>query len=103
MTITGTKLKHGEAAATSGCLPRIATLLPFPLAHPGGVSTYVAGLSRAVSKAGRARMLLIAPATFQGGPGDHVSQVLLAARHLRELLRIRPDVVHTHEHPALLA
>lgn len=83
--------------------PLVATLLPFPLSYPGGVSTYVAGLSSAINQSGQARTCLIAPDSVQAGPGDRLSQLRLAARQFFSLWRLGPDTVHTHEHPALLA
>jgi len=83
--------------------PRVATLLPFPLSHTGGVSTFVRGLTRAFKRDYGVELQLIAPNRFRGGPGRRVSQLALGLQLFLRLCRSRPDVVHTHEHPALLA
>ena len=82
---------------------RVATLLSFPLSEPGGVSTFVAGLHAALERELGLQPLLIAPRRFRAGPGRRVDQLALAALQVGQLWRARPDVVHVHEHPALLA
>lgn len=86
-----------------GKRPRIATLLSFPLSHPGGISTFVSGLLEALEAGFAVDSRLIAPDGFTAGPGQRASQLRLALRQLVLLLRTRPDVVHTHEHVVLLA
>lgn len=81
---------------------RVATLLSFPLTHPGGISTFVAGLLGALSGDPELELRLIAPPRFRAGPGQRLSQLTLAASQLVLLLRARPALVHTHEHPVLL-
>jgi L-malate glycosyltransferase len=84
-------------------LPRISTLLPFPLSEHGGVSTFVAGLSDAIERNFGVQHLLIAPERFLGRSGQRLSQARLAGREFVRLHRWGPDVVHTHQHPVLLA
>lgn len=81
---------------------RIAILLPYPIAEPGGISTYVAGLLKARGRVPGARITLIAPRQFRARAGRRFAQGLLVAEQLGRLLRAQADVVHTHEHPSLL-
>jgi L-malate glycosyltransferase len=82
---------------------RIATVLSLPLSHPGGVTTFVSGLLGGLGQRAGLELSVIQPDRFKGGPGDRVSQLVLASEQLFHLLRLRPDVVHNHEHPVLLA
>jgi glycosyltransferase involved in cell wall biosynthesis len=47
--------------------------------------------------------VIVAPEEEQGKAGRRLSQLLIACRQMLQLVRIKPDVVHTHDHPALLA
>ena len=82
---------------------RVATVLSLPLSHPSGVTTFVSGLLGALGQRAGLELSVIQPDRFKGGPGDRVSQLILASEQLFHLLRLRPDVVHNHEHPVLLA
>lgn len=80
----------------------VASLLSFPLAHPGGVSSFVAGLLAALRSGYDADFPLVAPDRFRGGPKQRREQLTLMSAQVRQLLRLRPDVVHNHEHIVLL-
>jgi glycosyltransferase involved in cell wall biosynthesis len=81
---------------------RIATLLSFPVSHPGGISTFVRGLVGALERDYRVDHQLVAPPSFTAGPKQTRQQLLLAARHFLALARSRPQVVVNHEHAVLL-
>ncbi len=81
---------------------RVATLLSFPPSYPGGISTFVGSLLPALARFAP-EMHLVAPKRFRAGPGQRGSQMLLAIEQFLALLRTQPDIVHNHEHPALLA
>jgi glycosyltransferase involved in cell wall biosynthesis len=83
-------------------LVRVATLLSFPLSHPGGISTFVRGLLGSLERDFRIDHRLIAPPAFTAGPGQTLQQVTLTLRHFLALARSRPHVVFNHEHAALL-
>jgi glycosyltransferase involved in cell wall biosynthesis len=80
----------------------VATLLSFPLSHKGGVSTFVAGLLQAQSNCLDADLVLVSPDRFRGGPGKPTAQIVLGIQQLLHLVRLRPTIVHVHEHPVLL-
>ena len=73
-------------------------LLSFPLSHPGGVSSFVRGLLEALAQSFEVDLVLIAPDQFRAGPGERRAQARLAVEQFFQLLRLRPEVVHTHEH-----
>ena len=81
----------------------IATLLAFPLARKGGISTFVAGLVPALERTFAVDVRLLAPPRTEARAGDRWSQVALVLKQCAQLLAYRPDIVHTHEHPANLA
>lgn len=83
---------------------RVAMLLsspPGPLS--GGPGTFVAGVLEALNRSGRFEVTLLAPARHAGGPGRRASQARLVWWQMLQLLRARPDVIHVHEHPSLIA
>src|SRR5262249_55925162 len=81
---------------------RIATVLSFPVTHPGGISTFVRGMLDALERGYRVESRLISPPAFTAGPKQTRQQLVLAIRHLLARARIRPQVVVNHEHAALL-
>ena len=82
---------------------RVATLLGFPLGPGSGLGVYVLGLMEALRGNPRLELLLIAPNNVRGAAGRRGSQALLMVEQLLALRRARPEVIHTHDHPALLA
>jgi L-malate glycosyltransferase len=82
---------------------RVATLLSHPLAPGSGLGTFILGLTKALQRNPGLDLVFIAPENERGAAGRRMSQTLLAFQQLRRLRRARPDVVHTHDHPALLA
>ena len=46
---------------------------------------------------------MIAPEKERGAAGRRGSQLLVGLHQMLQLVRIKPDVIHTHDHPALLA
>jgi L-malate glycosyltransferase len=81
----------------------VATLLAFPLARKGGISTFVAGLLPALERRFVVRSMLIAPDRTLAKAGDVWSQARVVVQQLGELVLRRPQIVHTHEHPSNLA
>jgi glycosyltransferase involved in cell wall biosynthesis len=82
----------------------VATLLSSPPGpRSGGPGNYVIGLTDALRRNSDLELVLIAPDTLRGATGQRVSQMLLALQQLIRLLSVRPDAVHVHDHPALLA
>jgi glycosyltransferase involved in cell wall biosynthesis len=81
----------------------VATLLGFPLGPGSGLGVYVLGLMEALRANPRLELLLIAPNKVRGAAGRRGSQALLMVEQLLALRRARPEVIHTHDHPALLA
>ena len=79
--------------------PQAATLLPFPPSHTGGITTFVRELNAVLNTEYAVDLCLIASKRFTASPGRRVAQLLVAIRHLVQLLRFKPDIVHTHEHP----
>jgi glycosyltransferase involved in cell wall biosynthesis len=87
-----------------GLVPlRVATLLSFPLAGGSGLGTFVLGMTEALDRSPRLELVLIAPDRIRAGAGRRFAQALFSLQQLVQLCRARPDVVHTHDHPALLA
>ncbi|MQA28764.1 MAG: glycosyltransferase [Luteitalea sp.] len=82
---------------------RVATLLSHPLGPGSGLGTFILGLTEALQRNPGLDLVLIAPGDVRGAAGRRVSQTLLAFQQLWQLRHERPDVVHTHDHPALLA
>src|SRR6266446_4959390 len=82
---------------------RIATLLPYPISEPGGVSTFVRGLYAGLERDFDSNLCLVVPDRFLGRAGRILDQLRLAIHELQGLLAAEPDIVHSHEHPALLA
>ena len=82
--------------------PRLVTLLPFPLSSKGGITTFVRNLTEALASEFEAEPLLIASEKFTARSGRPMAQLKVAARQVLAMLRTQPDIVHTHEHPALL-
>jgi glycosyltransferase involved in cell wall biosynthesis len=89
--------------ATSAVAPRVATLLPFPLTDKGGINTFVGNLTDALAHDFEVTQWVVASDTFKARSGRPLAQLSVAARHVLAMLRLKPDIVHTHEHPALLA
>lgn len=81
---------------------RVATLLSFPLSHPGGISTFVRGLLGSLEQRFQVEHHLVAPPAFTAGHGQTLQQISLAVRHFLALARLRPHVVVNHEHAILL-
>ena len=82
---------------------RVATLLSFPLGPGSGLGMFIMGLHEALSRAGRVEIILVATDRVRGQARKRFEQALLTIRQYLALQRARPDVVHTHDHPALLA
>jgi glycosyltransferase involved in cell wall biosynthesis len=82
---------------------RVATLLSSPPRPGTGIGTFILGLTEALERNPELELVLIAPSSDRGHAGRPGSQLLLAIHQLKELRRVRPDVIHTHDHPALLA
>jgi glycosyltransferase involved in cell wall biosynthesis len=82
---------------------RVATLLSFPLGPGTGLGVFLLGLTDALRRNQGLELVLIAPNVVRGGAGRRGSQTLLAIQQMLQLRRTRPDVIHTHDHPALLA
>ena len=82
---------------------RVATLLSFPLGPGTGLGSFLLGLTAALEQHRGLELQLIAPKSERGAAGRRVSQLLIALQQLWQLWRARPDVVHAHDHPALLA
>jgi glycosyltransferase involved in cell wall biosynthesis len=82
---------------------RVVTLLSHPLTPGSGLGTFILGLTAALKTNPGLDLMLIAPEDVRGAAGRRVSQTLLAFQQLRQLRHARPDVIHTHDHPALLA
>ncbi len=80
-------------------LSRIALLAPYAPPVPGGISTFVSGLSHALRQRGHEVSLLAGE-----GDGDTSGHSNLGIRRafvlraLRGLKDIRPDVIHCHSH-----
>lgn len=88
---------QGSPSAT-----RLATLLSFPVSHPGGISTFVRGVLEALERGYSIHSELITPPVFTAGPKQTRLQLRLALGHLRTLARTRPPIVINHEHAVLL-
>ena len=82
---------------------RLVILLAFPLTEKGGINTFVRNLIGALESEFEVKPLLIVSERFIARAGRRKAQLETAARHLMALLRVKPDIIHTHEHPALLA
>lgn len=82
---------------------KVATLLSFPLGPGTGLGSYILGVTAALRQHPDFELLLIAPERERGGAGRRGSQLWLTLRQFAELRQLRPDVVHAHDHPALLA
>lgn len=78
---------------------KVALLTPYASPVPGGISTFVTGLSRVLSDHGQNVTILAGEG--QGDTPEH-SQLghgrRYVARVYRELMDTRPDVVHCHSH-----
>ena len=81
---------------------RLVTLLPFPLGAKGGINTFVGNFTEALACDFEVAPMLIASEKFTARSGRPLAQLNVAARQLLAMLRAKPDIVHTHEHPALL-
>jgi L-malate glycosyltransferase len=94
----------GRSAGQGACRRpvRIATLLSFPVNHPGGISTFVRGLLGSLERQFEVDHELVAPPSFTAGPGQTFHQIALAVRQFFSLARSRPRVVINHEHAVLL-
>lgn len=82
---------------------KVATLLSFPLGPGTGLGSYVLGVTGALQQHPEFALSLVAPERERGSAGQRGSQVWLALQQLVQLCRLQPDVVHAHDHPALLA
>ena len=80
-------------------MSRIALLAPYAPPVPGGISTFVSGLSQALQQRGHEVSLFVGE-----GEGDTSGHSNLGIRRafvvhaLRGLKEIRPDVIHCHSH-----
>jgi glycosyltransferase involved in cell wall biosynthesis len=99
---TGNLPVNADAPRGGGRL-RIATLLSFPPGPGSGLGAFVSGLMEALQRNTGLELQLIAPSRVRGAAGQRVSQLLLALEQMVKLYRLRPDVVHAHDHPVLLA
>lgn len=89
--------------ARTGSRPtKVATLLSVPAIPGSGLGTFVLGLFDRLRQHDDLELVLIAPEVERGAAGRRASQMLLAARQVRQLVSARPDVVHVHDHPVLL-
>jgi len=93
--------RSAEAAQDAGRI-RVATLLSCPAKPGSGLGTFVLGLFERLKRRPDLELLLIAPERERGAAGQRGSQLALAWRQFCELRRVRPDVVHVHDHPVLL-
>jgi glycosyltransferase involved in cell wall biosynthesis len=94
----------GDRAAAPRTRPlKVATLLSFPLGPGTGLGVFLLGLNEALQRNPGLELVLIAPESVRGAAGRRGSQTRLAFEQMRELRRTSPDVIHTHDHPALLA
>lgn len=82
---------------------KVATLLSFPLEPGTGLGSYLIGVLGVLQQHPDFQLVMVAPARERGGAGHRASQVWLALQQVVQLRRLQPDVVHTHDHPALLA
>jgi glycosyltransferase involved in cell wall biosynthesis len=92
--------RHGSPGSP---VARVATLISVPLAPGSGLGSFLIGLFDTLAARGTVDMTLIAPPREQGAAGRRWSQVLMGLRQIAALFRARPDLVHVHDHPALLA
>jgi glycosyltransferase involved in cell wall biosynthesis len=81
----------------------VVTLLPFPLTDKGGINTFVRNLTEALVRDFEVTPQVVASDRFTARSGRPLAQFSVAVRQLLAMLSVRPDIVHTHEHPALLA
>jgi glycosyltransferase involved in cell wall biosynthesis len=85
-------------------MTRIAILTPYAAPVPGGISTFVSGLSNALLKRGQSVSILAGE-----GEGDRKEFSNLGVRRayvshaLRGLQEIRPEIIHCHSHWYCLA
>lgn len=96
------RLEPVKRPVRSRTATRVATLLSFPVSHPGGISTFVRGMLDALERGYRLDSELITPPVFMAGPKQTRQQIVLALKHLLALARTRPQVVVNHEHAVLL-
>lgn len=89
--------------ATGESVVRLVTLLPFPLTDKGGINTFVRNLIEELGAEFEVTPLLIASDRFTARSGRYLAHLEVAIRHVLAMLRLKPDIVHTHEHAALLA
>src|SRR4051812_22806212 len=106
MTLSSTRndLVMSDRGAADDTRLRVATVLSFPPGpRSGGPGTFVAGLADALGRNSDLDFQLIAPDHLRGGAGQRAAQLRFAVEQLLALRRLRPDVVHSHDHPVLLA
>jgi glycosyltransferase involved in cell wall biosynthesis len=92
-----------ETARGGAARVRVATLLSFPPGPGTGLGTFIVGLTEALQKHPGLEHVMIAPDVERGAAGRRGSQLLIALWQMWQLARVKPDVIHTHDHPALLA
>ena len=88
--------------AAQGLRPCVAIPLAFPLSDKGGISTFVRNLTATLVQDYEVQQVLIASDRFTAPAGRPLAHINVAVRHLLVMLLLKPDIVHTHEHPALL-
>jgi len=74
-----------------------------PGPRAGGPGSFVEGLLAALRRNPNVDAILVAPEATLGGPHQRLSQLRLLIQQFWQLWRLRPDVIHSHGHPALLA
>jgi L-malate glycosyltransferase len=82
---------------------RVATLLSFPPGPGTGLGTFIVGLTEALQEHSDLEHVMVAPDEERAKAGRRLSQLLIGFSQMLQLSRIKPDVIHTHDHPALLA
>lgn len=99
----GSEQGSEHAADRAAGVTRVATLLSFPPEPGTGLGTFIIGMTDALRRNTRLSLVMVAPDSDRSEAGRPGSQILFAFQQLLQLRRVRPDVVHTHDHPALLA
>lgn len=97
------QVQSGNSGHTRPAPIKVATLLSFPLGPGTGLGSYLLGVLGTLRQHPDFELLMVAPERERGGAGQRASQLWLALQQVVQLHRLRPDVVHTHDHPALLA